>query len=545
MRHYFLLIYTLASAVIALAQKPIEVAVFCLNDFHSSFVRNDFRGVPGAASVVQTLDSLRAAHPLSIVVSAGDNFGGSYFYRATRQNTPLPQFFSDCGINISGVGNHEFDEGQKALLHCWRDVAHTFPRPDWTLQYISANVRCDADNPMRRNGTSQPQFCNPHATESVLLPDGRSFKVNFVGLTTSSTPRQTSAIRVRGLSFDNRIQQVLDSLPASMWTNSHANILITHQGTNMHDTLRGDIRYYEPTWDDGDSLVMSKLDDSRICGIFSSHSHKPVAGYINNHRYPITQGGSQGKFIAMLKLEVDSATLEVLNVYPDLIPVTPKTQLNPKAARLNARIETLLETTRTKGGATLGELLTTASDNIPFDRSKMRHDQTYIGQLVTHAYSEALRQTEGYDDESIIVGVTHIGGIRGGLQKGPVRVMDVGEVLPFDNQMRVFRVTGKHLRTLIDAGLHNERYGYLQFAHLTPEMDSKGHVKSLTYITPKGKRIVIKKRSVCYIVADEFISNGGDGYNPALFPASKELHNVELPRITDAFINYLRMQPSI
>lgn len=536
------------SALLALglyAENPIRVAVFCINDFHGAFVRNDYKGVPGAAAVVETLDSLGRVYPNHATVSAGDNFGGSYFYQATRSQSLLPQFFADCGISISGVGNHEFDEGQDNMLARWSNINRNYPSRDWSLQYVSANIRCDASSKMRRGDTSAPVFCEPYVHQKIALPDGRDFVLGIIGMTTSSTPRQASVSKLKGLHFDGRVQQVLDSLPRQCWEGTHANILLTHQGTATQFIQRGCLMIGQPVWDDADSLALSQLADRRINGIFSSHSHRPVCGLINEAEYPITQGQSNGKYIAQLIIEVDSASLEVVNVAPDLIPVHQFSRLSPKAARLNAQINEQLYGTFTKGGAALGDLLTVAREDIPFDRSLMRHDQTRMGQLVTRAYSEALRQQPGFDDESLIVGVTHIGGMRCGLEAGPVRVLDVGEVLPFDNAMRVFRVTGRQLRDLINFGLHNERYGYLQFAHITPVMDRKGQVKRMRYTTVGGKVMEIKDNSTCYIVADEFVSNGGDGYDPSLFPADQEVQGLQMPHITDAFINYLRTQKEI
>ena len=61
-----------------------QVAIFSINDFHGALDRNDHKGIVGAANVLQTLDSLKHVYPCNITVSAGDNFGGSYFYNVTK-----------------------------------------------------------------------------------------------------------------------------------------------------------------------------------------------------------------------------------------------------------------------------------------------------------------------------------------------------------------------------------------------------------------------------------------------------------------------------
>lgn len=544
MRRISLILACTSLALSLSAQQTIDVAVMCINDFHGGFVRDDYKGIPGAASVVETLDSLKRVYPAHIVVSAGDNFGGSYFYQATRSRSLMPQFFQDCGITLSGVGNHEFDEGLSLLLDQWRTGVECRPQ-SWQMEYVSANIRCDANSPFRTEGTSRPQFCNPYSVRSITLPDGREFQLAFVGMTTSSTTTQASASKLGGLSFEGNVQAVLDSLrhtsDYSRVAGADARILLVHQGTDTKIVQRGCLVMLEPYWSDVDSASLTGLDDDQFCGILSSHSHKIVCGHIGEHGYPVTQGESHGKNISMLRLTLDAQTLELLNVKPMIIPVVPRSTFSPKAARLQAQIDELLTYTYTKGGAVLGDHLTYAIDNIAFDRSTMKHDLTRMGQLVTSGYAHAVRQAmPELDVHTPVVGISHIGGIRAGLQKGAVRVMDVGEVLPFDNALRVFRMSGAQLKALFEFGLHNERYGYMQYADIRCTLDKRGHVKSLTYIASDGKQLPITDKTTCYLVADEFVSGGGDGYDASLFPAGQEVKGVQMPHITDAFINYLR-----
>ena len=96
-------------------RNTVTVAVISLNDFHAGLLPNPAQNVPGAAWVVQTLDSLKRVYPYNVTVSAGDNFGGSFFYNATRKTSLMPQMFKDMGIRVSVLGNHEFDEGQEVL----------------------------------------------------------------------------------------------------------------------------------------------------------------------------------------------------------------------------------------------------------------------------------------------------------------------------------------------------------------------------------------------------------------------------------------------
>lgn len=506
----------------------VKVAVFSLNDFHGAFVRNDAKGIAGAPAILQTLDSLKRVYPHHITVSAGDNFGGSYFYNATHGQL-LPIFFNDLGITLSALGNHEFDDGQRSLGEKWADAPG---RPTgWDITYVCANVR-------ETKTGRVPSFAQPVASVPVALPGGKTLRIGFAGLIASSTPQQASVRKLAGLSFDGNYPAVLDSVLAlpegNLIKDAQLRLLLTHVGSRM-SAVTG-----RPEWDDKDSARLAALNDPRWQGFISSHSHKRVCGYINRANYPIVQGKWHGDFISALIAEVDTTTLRVTRVTPHSFPVTPKANLSLEAARLQARIDSLLTHTRTAGGTSIGEVLTEASHDLIHDRDD-KYRQSEVGTLVCQAYAEAYRKAARLDAATPVIGCSHFGSIRAGFTKGPVSVLDVGEALPFANSLRVFRLTGRQLLSLVEFGLHNQRYGWLQTGNLHVTRDADTHVTALTYVSPDGRhKTQIKPEGKYFLVADDFITHGGDGYAPSFFPDSDEAKADNLPLTTDAFINYLR-----
>lgn len=526
-----LILASLACVAALCGRAQVQVAVFSINDFHGAFVRNDEKGIAGAPAVWQTLDSLKRVYPYHLTVAAGDNFGGSYFYNATH-GTLLPVFYNDLGIRYSAIGNHEFDDGQRALAAKW---ANDPLRPaGWDITYVCANVRRVADGRI-------PDFAQPVASVPVALPGGKELRVALVGLLTSSTPRQASLRKLAGLSFDGNYPAVLDSLmkqpERTLIEGAQLRLLLTHIGSRMNAAG-------QPEWDDPDSARLATLSSAQWHGFLSSHSHKRVCGYINDSHLPIVQGKWHGDYISMLLCTVDTATLRVTAVEPRTIRVTPKAHLEPGPARLQAQIDSLLQHTRTAGGTPIGEILTTAQADMPHDRDD-KYRQSAVGTLVCKAYAEAYREAAHLGDASVIIGCSHFGSIRSGFAKGKVSVLDVGEALPFANSLRVFSLTGKELKALVEFGLHNQRFGWLQTGNLDIERDAAGHVARLTYVSPQGKRTPLADKTKVALVADDFITHGGDGYDPSFFPDKQEVEVSGLPATTDAFINYLRRQKSI
>lgn len=512
----------------------ITVAIFSINDFHGAFVRDEAKGIPGAAAVRQTLDSLKRVYPYHLTGSAGDNFGGSYFYNATRRQSLLPQFFSDLGIRLSAVGNHEFDEGQAAMAEKWADT-ELCPR-DWSLRYVCANIRDSAGH--------TPTYMQPYATEKIRISHNRTLDVAFVGLIASSTPQQVSVRRIAGLSFSGKYSAVIDSLKRTAGfdevRNAHIRLLLTHIGTRMNPDTG------VPEWEDKDADELERINDTLFHGILTSHTHRPVCGRINRAQYPVVQANWHGTYIGLLKVTIDTLDMRVSDVEPALVRVSPKHKLT-SGRRLQTLIDRQLDNTRTLGGTPLGLQLTTAARTFEHNRND-KYRQTETGRMVCAAYAEAYRRaapTVG-DTTAVVVGCSHFGSIRSDLTAGPVRVLDIGEILPFANALKAYRLSGKQLREFVNFGLHNEKYGWLQTSGLDIKRDSNGQVAALRY-SPDGAaataRIPIADNTPCILVADEFMVHGGDGYDPDFFRALQPVEVEGMPATTDAFIDYLRQFP--
>lgn len=534
MRKYFslqtlhgLLAVVCLSFMLNTQAQTVTVAVMSLNDFHGGFLPDARKDIPGAPAVWQTLDSLKRVYPYNVTVAAGDNFGGSYFYTAT-QGRLLPDFFNKVGISISAIGNHEFDDGQQLLANKWSNY-----RPaGWNLTYVCANVADQSGN--------IPAFAQPCATQTITLPNGKTITVGFVGLVTSNTPNQASKSKLTGLTFSGDYTGTIATLKASPKyqpvAQADIRCLLMHVGTNMQDGV--------PVWEDRDGANIASLSDPDFHALLTGHSHEPVCGRINAIGYPVVQGKWHGEYISLVKFEVDMQSKRVLSVTPEIVRVNPNILLGTKQQAYLTELNNTLSSTQIQGYA-LSQPVTYCTRELVHDRTTNKYCQTEMGYMVCEAYAEALRTTGHLPADMPVIGVSHFGSIRSGFPEGQIRILDVGEALPFANKLRVFRLTGEQIKNLVECGLHNRAYGWIQTSSLEIDTTKTGHVKELAYINPDGSRTLLRKKRTYLVVADEFHSNGGDGYSTDLFPKSQELRFLDMPNSTQAFINYLMRRESI
>ena len=184
----------------------------------------------GAAYLATHIDALRATNPNTITVGAGDLIGASPLVSALFHDEPAIEALNSIGLDVSGVGNHEFDEGVDELRRMrygdqhGGDGCHPVdgcqdgtPFGGSIFEYLAANVF----------------FAD---TDITILPPYEvrkvdNVKVAFIGLTFEDTPTVVTPSGVAGLDFRPEVQVVnalVDELRNEQGVKAF--VVLLHQG---------------------------------------------------------------------------------------------------------------------------------------------------------------------------------------------------------------------------------------------------------------------------------------------------------------------------
>lgn len=116
------------------AQPPgntVDVQLLAFNDFHGNLEppsgSNGRIGSIDAGGIeyfATHLARLKATNPNTLVVSAGDLIGASPLLSGLFHDEPTIEALSAVGIDVSSVGNHEFDEGWAELYRMQHGGCH-------------------------------------------------------------------------------------------------------------------------------------------------------------------------------------------------------------------------------------------------------------------------------------------------------------------------------------------------------------------------------------------------------------------------------------
>ena len=101
--------------------KKLDLQILAINDYHGhleSTTPGDIEGNPAGGSeyLSAKLNELREGVKYSLTVAAGDLIGGSPAFSGLFRDEPSVESLNAMKLDISSVGNHEFDEGVTELL---------------------------------------------------------------------------------------------------------------------------------------------------------------------------------------------------------------------------------------------------------------------------------------------------------------------------------------------------------------------------------------------------------------------------------------------
>ena len=206
----------------AVAAKPpitpphaVDVQLLAINDFHGNLeppsgsggrigsAANDQACIDapdcelagGVAYLADDIKDLEATNPgNTLVVAAGDNIGGTPLISAAFHDEPTIEALNMIGLDVSAVGNHEFDEGVDELLRISNGGCHPTDGCDTGHTYAGADFDFLAANVVYKD-TGEPIF--PAST--VKTVDG--VKVGFIGLTLEGTNLIVSANGIQDVNF--------------------------------------------------------------------------------------------------------------------------------------------------------------------------------------------------------------------------------------------------------------------------------------------------------------------------------------------------------
>lgn len=330
----------------------VTVKLIGINDFHGHLLPPDgltevveADGSPpvklslgGVAYLASEIRALKAANPLNVVVGAGDLISASQLQSALFNDEPAVDVLNALGLDLSSVGNHEFDKGRDALLRMQRggcapgQVAGPAASattcldgryPGAKFQWLAANVIDDASG-----RTLLPAY------DIKTLPTASGpVRIAFIGLVLKDAPTLVAPAGIRGLRFTDEADTVNALVPQITAQGVRSIVVLIHQGGYTQAGYNDE----ECSTFTGDIVDVVKRLDPAVDAVISAHTHRTYRCRLPSrdpaHRILVTSAGHGGRFVTDIDLTIDPASDEVLDSRARNIPIVNDRAPNPAPDR--------------------------------------------------------------------------------------------------------------------------------------------------------------------------------------------------------------------
>jgi len=288
----------------------VQLQLLAFNDYHGHLQANTPGTVDGAPAggseyLSAELNELRAGHKYSLTVAAGDLIGGSPAFSGLFHDEPSVESLNAMGLDVSSVGNHEFDEGVTELLRMQDGGCHPVdgcyfpdaPYPGANFQWLAANVV---------NETTGETPLPPYWIKKV-----ESVKVGFIGMTLEATNTLVAAAGIQGWDFLNEAETANALVPILKAQGVEAIVVLLHEGgsqTPPPGAVDACVGISGPIVAINDAL------DPEIDVLITGHTHLPyncVLPDADGQPRIVTSAYSYGRVVSELNLVLDKRTDDV------------------------------------------------------------------------------------------------------------------------------------------------------------------------------------------------------------------------------------------
>ncbi|WP_052947829.1 5'-nucleotidase C-terminal domain-containing protein [Aneurinibacillus tyrosinisolvens] len=426
--------YTMEGNTTPVPQGNIKVQLLGLNDLHGKIDQQfdekssgDINGDNVKDATFGRMDYVaaymkqrEATNPNTLLVHAGDAVGGSSPMSALLQDEPTVEIMESMGFDVGTIGNHELDEGTGEMLRLIRGGQH----PKGTENYDGMNFPLIAANVVYKN-----------TGETVLPPytikEINGTKIGFIGVVTKSAAGMVMPEGIKDIQFTDETAAVNKAVAELKQQGVKAIAVLAHMDAEQSGTTVT-----------GPAATLANTVDDEVDVIFAAHNHKIVNGTVDNKL--IVQAGEYGKAFSDVDLEIDPATKDIVKKSAEIVYV------NQKDTAPDPTVSNILEKYKNRVAPIINEVVGEAAFSLTGGYGvKGPVGDNALGNLIADGMKAAMNS-----DFALMNG----GGIRQGLDAGPITWGDLFNIQPFNNVLTKLEIKGADLRTILNAQL-SKQYG--------------------------------------------------------------------------------------
>lgn len=487
------------------AMADYSLTILHTNDFHARFepiskydsgcsAESNAEGecFGGTARLTTAIAEARARSNNSILVDGGDQFQGTLFYTYYK-GAMAAEFMNKLGYDAMTVGNHEFDDGPEVL----RGFMDTINFP---ILMSNADV------------SGETLLAGELAKSTVIERGGE--KIGLIGL----TPQNTDELASPGdnVIFTDPVNAVQGEVDALTAAGVNKIIVLSHSGYIVDQRVAAETTGVDVIVGGHSNTLLSNVSD-RAAGPYPTMVGSTA----------IVSAYAYGKFLGELNVTFDDAG-NITEATGEPITMDAAVAEDEATVARIAELAEPLDEIRNKVVANSQAL-------IDGDRASCRAVECSMGNLIADAMLDRVA------DQGVQIAIANGGGIRSSIDAGDVTMGEVLTVLPFQNTLSTFQVTGETVVAALENGVSQIEDGggrFPQVAGITFTVDASMEAGSRVSDVMVGGA-PIDMAAVYSLVSNNFVRNGGDGYS--MFKAAMNAYDFG-PDLADVTAEYMAAQ---
>ncbi|TMV09654.1 multifunctional 2',3'-cyclic-nucleotide 2'-phosphodiesterase/5'-nucleotidase/3'-nucleotidase [Ruegeria sediminis] len=467
-----------------MAAADYKLTILHTNDFHSRFEpinkydsgcedddKAEGKCFGGTARLVTAVEEARGRAENSILVDGGDQFQGSLFYTYYKGKVAA-EFMNKLGYDAMTVGNHEFDDGPEVL----RGFVDTV---DFPILMSNADI-------------SAEELLTGKIKKSTVIEVGGE-KLGLVGL----TPEDTHEIASPGpnITFSDPVAAVQEQVDKLTAEGIDKIIVLSHSGFGVDKRVASETT--------GVDVIVGGHSNTFLSNV-SDKAAGPYPTVVNGVQ--IVQAYAYGKFLGELNVTFDDEG-NVIEAVGEPLIMDNTVNEDPATVERIAELAKPLDEIRSK-------VVASAAAPIEGSRDVCRVQECQMGNLVADAMLDRVA------DQGVTIAIANSGGLRASIDPGDVTMGEVLTVLPFQNTLSTFEISGQGIIDALENGVsqvEEVKGRFPQVAGLTFSWDpsvapNEGRVSEVM-VAGEGGFAPIDPAATYLVVTNNYVRNGGDGYD--------------------------------
>lgn len=482
----------------------VDLQLLQFSDFHGHLNPED--GYGGAAYlgglVNELTDDFRGE---TLLVSSGDSIGGSTFESGLFQDESTVEVLNAMGLDVSAVGNHEFDEGVTELMRMVDGGNHPELGQFGDEVYAGTGFPYLAANVVWKD--SGEPILPPYVVREV---DG--VQVGFIGVVTDDTPILVSPGGIRDVDFLDEAAALNHYAAELQDQGVEAIVGLVHEGGYdggaYDDVIRkGDVNTGCQNLT-GPIVDINAATSAEVDVLLTGHTHNGFACTLSDPAgdpRAVAGPGDWGRVLSQTEVRLDRSTgdvfrptTKVTNHVVDNAKITPDAEVAEIVDRWNALADIVGQ-----------QVVGSTAEPIGGDASGDRGIETPMANLVADSILWSAQ------DAGAQIAFMNVGGVRASLDQGDVTYAEAYAVTPFGNLINTLTLTGAD----IEAALNQQ---YMETGRSRQQL-ALGVSEGFSYVwDDEAKQVVSGSMTLdgVPLEADEtyrvavynFLAEGGDGF---------------------------------